>query len=641
MRQRLQERLAARPLLLDGGVGTLLQSLGAPVDTPLELLNLTDPARVQEVHKRYIQAGAEVITTHTFAASARALGPYGAEGKVREINRRAVRLAREVRELQGVHVLVAGSVGPLGEYLASTGLGRLTEEEALAMFAEQISALVEGGADLLTLETFGDLNEALLALRAARSVCDLPVLVQLAFDDDGRTALGQSAAEAVRALRAAGADAVGANCSTGPRGVLRAVQAMRRADPEAVLIARPNAGLPHRVQNRLFYATTPEYAARYARDAVDAGVTLIGGCCGMGPAHIAAMRAALDELAARQEAAAPGPSRIAVLAQPASGGPGSQPSPQGTSRVGGEAGFTSASPPGPRPSALAAKLAAGEFVVSVEMHPPRTHLTGAFLRAARAYKEAGIKFVNVVDSPMARVRMSSLMACGLLQQWVGLETIAHLTPRDRTLMGLQADLIGAHAMGVRAILCVTGDPHQSYITPGTVNVYDVDSIGMIRMLAGYNRGVDLRGNDIGRPTRFLIGGALNPNAPDLGLEVERFHQKVEAGMHFAMVQPVFDVRILTEMLDRLGRPSIPIIAGICPIHSYQHALLLHNEIPGIVLTDEVLERMRRAESRAEEEGIAIAREQLAAVRDVCQGVYIMPSYGRYEMALRVLEGQQL
>lgn len=637
----LTDRLARGPLLLDGGVGTLLQSMGATVDASVEMLNLTDPDRVRQIYKRYIEAGAQVLTSNSYNGSARGLEPFGAAGKTRDVNRSSVRLAREMRELQGEHVLVTGSMGPLTGYLESTGIGHVAADTARALFREQVSALVEGGADLITLETFSDLNEILLALQVVRSVCDLPVITMMTFDDDSRTAFGTTAAQAALALHGAGATAIGANCGSGPRGILKTVREMVAAVPEALVVAKPNAGWPHRTQNRLFFATTPEYAANFALEAVAAGARLVGGCCGMGPEHIAAMQVALQRLQIVREegATVEVPGRAAAVAPTLT--PARTPAPDpGDGHRGVEVTTDSAprrSPAG-KQTHLEARLSAGEFVISVEMHPPRTHLTGAFLRAAREYKGAGVELVNVVDSPMARVRMSSTLTSALLQERSGLETITHLTPRDRTLLGLQSELIGAHALGVRNILCVTGDPHQPNLAPGTVNVYDVDSLGMIRMLAGYNRGVDPKGNDIGQPAHFFIGGALNPNAPDLGLEVERFQQKLEAGMQFVMVQPVFDMAILTRLLDRLGRPPVPVIAGVCPIHSYQHALLLHNEIPGIRLTESVLERMRLAEASGEQEGLAIARELLAAARESCQGVYIMPSYGRHETALKVLQG---
>ncbi len=620
----LADRLAQGPVLLDGGVGSLLESIGGPVQEALELLNLSDPARVQTVHKRFIEAGAQVITTNTYAASARWLRPDGAADRVREVNRRAVRLAREVREIMGVDVLVSGSVGPLGEYMEGTSLGGLTPKRARAMFQEQISALVEGGVDIIALETFFDLNEILLALETARSVCDLPVMAMMAFDEDGKTALGHSAAEVALALRDAGAAAVGANCGNGPRSAANAVRAMREVVPGFPLIAMPNAGMPQRSHRRLHFPTGPEYAAAFAQEAVALGARLIGGCCGMGPEHIAAMAAAL-----KVEAKADAGARAAVSGQTA------------VVYRGGAAPETAAPTPTPLPegaeSVLARKIRNREFIISIEMHPPRTHLIGSFLKAAWEFREAGAEMVNLLDSPMARTRMSSLMACALIRQQVGLETISHLTPRDRTLLGLQSELIGAHALGVRNILCVSGDPHKGGLTLGTVNVYDVDSVGMVRMLAAYNRGVDVKGNDMGQPTQFLIGAALNPNAPDLELEIDRFHQKIAEGAHFIMVQPVWDIEALDHLLDRLGRPPVPVIAGICPIHSYQHALLLHNEIPGIRLTEEVLERMRRAEANAEQEGIAIARELLALARKRLQGAYIMPSYGRHWMALKVIE----
>lgn len=619
------ERLAQGPLLLDGGVGTLLESLGGPVTLSLELLNLSEPARVQSVHKRFIEAGAQVITTNSFSASAFGLRPYGAADKVREVNRRAARLAREARELLGVDVPISGSVGSLREYMEGTGLGNLTPTEARAAFDEQISALVEGGVDLIALETFSDLNEMLLALAAARSACDLPVVAMMAFDDDGRTALGFTAAEAAVALRDAGATVVGANCGTGPRAAINAVRAMAAAAPGLPLAAMPNAGMPHRSHGRLHFPTGTEYAAAFAQEAVAVGARLVGGCCGMGPEHIAAMAAVLKPDGVKSDPGA----RAAVAG------------PTPVERMG--AAVAEAVPAAPvalprgAESVLGTRIQNQEFIISIEMHPPRTHLIGSFLEAAREYRAAGVELVNIVDSPMARVRMDSLMACALVRQQAGLETITHLTPRDRTLLGLQSELIGAHALGVRNILCVTGDPHQGNVTLGTANVYDVDSIGMIRLLAGYNRGVDVRGNDMGQPTHFLIGGALNPNAPDLELEIERFHQKTEAGVHYIMVQPVWDLDLLDRLIDRLGRPKVPIIAGVCPIHSYQHALLLHNEIPGIRLTEAVLERMRKAGANAEQEGIAIARELLAAARGLCQGAYIMPSYGRHWMALKVIE----
>lgn len=609
-------------------MGTLLEASGAPESGSLELLTLADPALVQSVHTRYLEAGAQIITTNSFSASALGLKADGAADKVRHVNRQAARLAREARELLGVDALVSGSVGPLRDEDVALP-GRLSEKRARALLAEQISALVEGGVDLIALETFFDLDDALLALEVARSLCDLPVVAMLTFDDDARTAAGQTAAEAAAALWVGGAAAVGANCGTGPRGVLSAVRMMAEAVPGFPLAAMPNAGMPTRSHRRLFFPTGTEYAAAFAREAVALGARLVGGCCGMGPEHIAAMRAAIGvPEQARPVANGPG---VRVLSPDRPGAP-----PATWVQVPVAPPAPAVQPDG-RPSVLASKLAAREFVVSIEMHPPRTHLVGSFLKAGQEYRDAGVELVNIVDSPMARVRMSSLAACALVQERVGLETITHLTPRDRTLLGLQSELIGAYALGVRNILCVTGDPHRGNLQLGTVNVYDVDAIGMIKMLAGYNRGVDVKGSEMGQPTRFVIGGALNPNAPDLDLEIERFHQKVAEGVQYIMVQPVFDMEVLVRMLDRLGRPRVPIIAGICPIHSYQHALLLHNEIPGIRLTDEVLERMRKAESNAEQEGIAIARDLLAAAREVCQGVYIMPSYGRHWMALRVLE----
>lgn len=627
MANRFLSLLQERPLVCDGAMGTMLHAKGFPFGTCFEQLNLTDPAAVQEIHKAYVQAGADVIETNTYAGSRLHLEPFGLGDKVREINRKAARLAREVREFCGAETLVAGSVGPLGPLVGAPG--GLSAEAARALFTEQMAALVEGGCDLLILETFGDLREAILAFEAARALCDLPVVVQLTFGEDGRTVAGQLAADAARALSDLGAPVVGANCSVGPGKMTQIMAAMAAAvaGRGTFLAAQPNAGWPQRQGGRVFYPTRPDYFAEHAALMVaEHGVRLVGGCCGTAPEHIAAVAARLRGLGRAEE-----PAKVSVSASaPAAQSPRGNGSPHRG---------------GTRPSAGAAettlferKLAAGEFVVSMEMHPPRTHLTGAFLRAANAYQQAGVEIVNVVDSPMARVKMSSTLACALIQERTGLEAILHFTPRDRSLVSLQADLLGAHAFRVRNVLVIRGDPHLVGRLPGTVNIYDVDSIGLIHLIRQFTQGRDLLGNDIGRPAHFFVGGALNPNAPDLELEIDRFHRKVEAGMQFAMVQPVFDIAELERLVVRLGRPPIPILPGICPVHSYQHALLLHNEIPGIVLTEAALERMRRAGPNGEREGIAMARELLVAARQAgFAGVYIMPSYGRHEHGLAVLD----
>lgn len=620
MESRFLELLQQRPVVCDGAMGTQLHVRGFAFGTCFEHLNLTHPQVVQEVHKAYILAGADVIQTNTYAGSRLHLEAFGLGDQVREINRRAARLAREVREFCGTQTLVAGSVGPLGPLVGTPG--GLAAARAQALFTEQMAALIEGGCDLLVLETFGDLAEAVLALQAARALTSLPVVVQLTFGEDGRTVAGQLPGDVARTLADLGATVVGANCSVGPSKMAEIVAAMAGALPAGgpFLSAQPNAGWPQRHGGRIFYPTQPAYFAEHAARMVgEQGVRLVGGCCGTTPDHIAAIAARVQALAGT---AAPPPAP-AVEVRPPAPAAGEREQPKGA---------------GQQMTLFQRKLAAGEFVVSMEMHPPRTHLTGAFLRAARAYKEAGVSIVNVVDSPMARVKMAATLACVLLQERTGLETILHLTPRDRSLVSLQADLLGAHALRVRNVLVIKGDPHVVGRLPGTVNIYDVDSIGLIHVIHQFTRGRDLLGNDIGTPAAFFVGGALNPNAPDLELEIERFHRKVEAGMQFAMVQPVFDLDVLEQLVVRLGRPPIPILPGICPVHSYQHALLLHNEIPGITLTEAALERMRRAGANGEQEGIAMARELLVAARQAgFAGAYIMPSYGRHEHGLAVLE----
>jgi methionine synthase / methylenetetrahydrofolate reductase(NADPH) len=599
------ERLSRGLILADGAMGTMLYGKGVPYERCFEELILSKPAMVEEIHGAYIAAGAELIETNSFGANRLKLSDHGLGDRVREINLRAVKLARAARETAGVDVFVAGSVGPLGRPLEP--IGEVSLAEATALFEEQIGALLEGGADLILLETFGDLDELALAVRAARRVCDLPVVAQATFAEDSLTASGASPEEAVRTLRDLGADVVGVNCSVGPQPMLDVVQRML-AVGDVPVSAMPNAGLPARVGGRFLYFATPQYFAEYAVTFAHAGARIVGGCCGTTPAHISAMKAALAEARVVEDLR---PSWVAPTLEPDVVVPS------------GEA------------STLKPKLG-NDFVVSVEMDPPRGINPTKLLKAGAMLKEVGVDAVNIADSPMARVRMSALAMGFLVKQHLGLETIQHFTTRDRNLMAIQSELMGAHAVGLRTILALTGDPPRLGDYPGATAVYDVDAIGLIRILKRLNEGHDWKGNTIGEPTNFLIGCALNPTAEDLDLELERFEKKIEAGADFVMTQPLYDLETLLHTLDRVGKVEIPILLGVMPLQSSRHAEYLHNEVPGITIPDWARERMRRAGEHGMQEGVAMAREFLQEARSHVQGAYLMPSFGRFEQVAEIL-----
>ncbi|HEX6291737.1 MAG TPA: bifunctional homocysteine S-methyltransferase/methylenetetrahydrofolate reductase [Herpetosiphonaceae bacterium] len=603
------ERLQRAPLLADGAMGTQLYNHGVDFDQCFDALNLTNPRLVADIHRSYIEAGAELIETNTYGANRFKLEAHGLQDKVREINFRAMKIARDVREISGASVFIAGAVGPLGKLLEP--YGHITSDQARAAFSEQIGALLEQGADLLILETFSDLREIILAIEVARSISDLPIIAQMTFAEDGRTPLGHTPEEVVVKLRAVGVDIIGVNCSVGSQRVFNIVEAMHIAAPDVRLSAQPNAGFPTERHNRVFYPSSPEYMARYAKRMIEEiGVSLVGGCCGTTPEHIAAMHGMLHDLNPDAPAghvhhveAAPKPKAVTAQTEP---------------------------------TRLARALEAGEFVVSVEIDPPRGHNPRKCLEGAQMLKEAGVQFINVADSPMSRVRMSALAMCAMIQDRTGLETILHFTTRDRSLMGLQSDLLGAHAMNVRNILALKGDPPSLADYPGTKGVFDVDTIGLVQVISGMNRGVDTAGNDIGMPTTFNIGVALDVNAADPDWEINRLHQKIAAGAHFAMTQIAYDAEALRAFLERLGPPPIPLVLGLLPLQSYRQAEFLKNEVPGIAPTDEALRRMKLAGAEGRKEGVKMAQELLLEVKDLVSGVYIMPSFGRYEVAAEVL-----
>jgi len=616
---RLQQGI---PLLADGAMGTFLYDKGIPFDRSFDALNLSEPALVQSVHREYIRAGAEVIETNTFGANRFRLGAHGVTDSPRQINRAGAQIARNAREELGEPVFVAGAMGPLGRPVAP--LGTIPREEASDAYREQAEGLVEGGVDLIVIETQTDLSEALLAVDAVRSVtADLPLVVEMTYTEDGRTLHGTYPEDAVRAFAAKAVDVIGANCSVGPHELLEIVARYQRKTDRPIAVM-PNAGLPRLVNGRFIYLSSPEYFADYAVRFAEAGATLIGGCCGTTPTHVRRMKEALK------------------LRRAGSGAKSEEHAPRGTVVPESERKPATVeeahapSDPASR-SRLAAKIARREFVVSVEVDPPRGIRPRKMIEGATLLKTSGVDMINVADSPMARVRMSSIALATMIQNQVGIETILHFTCRDRNLMGIQSDLMGAHALGIRNILALTGDPPRAGDYPGTTAVFDVDSIGLIRVLRQLNAGMDLGGNSIGEPTRFVIGCAVNPSAENFDEELTRFRAKVEAGAEFAMTQPLYELTTLTRFLDAVGKPRIPVLLGLLPLQSHRHAEFLHNEVPGIVIPDPARRAMKEAGDRGIDVGIEMCLDLLVEARGLVEGAYLMPSFGRYEVVARVVE----
>ena len=613
MAHAFSRRLAAGPLLCDGATGTVLYARGVSPDACFDVLNLNDPALVQSVHRDYMAAGADCIETNTFGANRFKLAVHGLERQVREINRRGARLARDVRESMGRDVLVLGSIGPLGKYLAP--LGTVTDDEAREAFREQAEALLEGGVDAFVVETFSDLAEIGLAVEAVRAVTDLPIVAQMAFTDEAVTFMGRGAGEVARHLRSLAVQAIGANCSVGS-SVLHDV--LERMLPECgglPLAIQPNAGLPSRIGERLIYLSSPAYMAEYAGKMVEAGARLVGGCCGTTPQHTAAMREVLDRRAPARPRAA---------------------------RAAGRARVTPVHEPRPifkahAPTLLQRKLEAGDFVVTVELDPPRGHAVDKLVQGAKLLQERGVEIVDINDGSLGRVRMSVLATALLVRDSTGLDVNVHFTCRDRNLMGIQADLLGAHALDIRNILAMTGDPPRAGDYASATAVFDVDGIGLMEILRRMNEGQDATGNSIGEPTSFCVGAALNPAAEDVDRELTRLHRKVQAGARWLQTQPVYDLEALDRFLARAGGLPVPVLVGVLPLHSSRHAEFLHNEVPGITLPDPVRARMRDAGEHGLAAGIEMAQRLVADIRQRYAGAYLMPSFGRFEVVAEVLD----
>jgi len=602
-------------------MGTMLYSKGIFLNRSFDELNLTQPDLVAEVHQGYVRAGADVIETNTFGANRIKLGAFGLADRVHAINVQGAKIARHAARDQAY---VAGAIGPLG--IRVEPWGKTGVDEAEEYFREQARALVEGGVDLFILETFRDVNEMGAAIRAVRSVCDLPIVAQMTTEEDGNSLDGVAPETFVPDLEQRGADVVGLNCSVGPAAMLETIERMSRV-ARVRLSAQPNAGKPRDVEGRTLYLSSPDYMASYARRFISAGVRLVGGCCGTTPEHVRAIKASVRALAPGSPRAGSGSAHVNVRAtKDGEGAVAREPTP-------------AVAVPREQKSRMANALARGGFVVSVELVPPRGFDADALVEQARALKIRGVDLVNIPDGPRASARMSALSAAVLVQQQAGVETILHYACRDRNLLGMQSDLLGAHSMGIRNVLVVTGDPPKLGDYPDATAVFDVDSIGLTNVVTRLNHGLDIGGQPIGHPTAFHIGVAINPGAVNLEEELRRFAYKVEAGAEFAISQPVFDADALRAVLARVQRHGIPIIAGIMPFESVRHAEFMANEVPGVRVPEALIERMQRAEAdgRAAEEGLAIAREIATEIRPLVQGVQISTAPRAINMAVAGLE----
>jgi homocysteine S-methyltransferase len=608
-----RERLGKGILLLDGAMGTLLHGKGVEIDSCFDALNLTQPGLVEEIHRSYLQAGAEVIETNTFGANHFNLAEHGLAGQVAEINRAGVEIARRAIQAQG-RGYIAGSVGPLRVRLAP--FGRVSAEHAREAFAEQITALRDAGADVIILETFSDLYEIQEAIKAAKGVDpELPLVAEVTFTRDDRTLLGDTPTHVAEFLAALGADVIGVNCSNGPAQIARVVRLMQVAAPDMLFSAIPNAGWPEYIGGRVMYPAGPDYFANYAVNMRERGIALVGGCCGTTPDHIAAMRTALDD-----------PLRVGISMESAL-----------QVEVTEEEDVTTA------PSELAQKLAKGRFIISVEMSPPKGIATEKVVRAAQMLREAGADVINVSDSPMARMRMSPWAVCHLLQHDVGLETVLHFPTRGRNLLRVQGDLLATHALGVRNLFVVMGDPTHIGDYPDAADNYDIVPSGLVRLIkANLNQGRDWGGNKIGQPTNFLVGCALNLSQTEIEREVKVLRKKLDGGADFLITQPIFEIETydhFVEQYEKITRRKleVPVLVGLLPLYNARHATFLHHEVPGISIPEGIMKRITEAGDQSPQEGVKIAQELAEGLAKRAGGIYLMPQFGRYDLVAEVIE----
>ena len=603
-----------RVYVFDGAVGTRLYDKGVYINRSYDELNLVAPDLVREVHEEYIKAGADIIETNSFGATRHKLQPYGLETRLTEINIAAARIAREAA---GDRVYVAGAIGPLG--LRIEPFGPTSFDEARGMFREQVEALLEGGVDLFVLETFSELPVIEQAILAVRQLCDLPIIAQMTIQMDGNTTFGTTPEAFTVGLDELGVDVIGLNCGMGPNHVLNALDKMRPLTTKK-LSAQPNAGLPRDVQGRQFYMGSPEYMAEFSRRFVQSGAKFVGGCCGTTPTHIKLIAEAIRSVSPRQSISEARKQSATVASL----------TPHDIEVV-----------PAEDRSKWSRKIARGEFVTSVEVLPPKGCDADKTLDSIRLLKDAGVDGVNIPDGPRAQTRMSAQATAVLVEREIGIEAVLHYCCRDRNLLGMMSDLLGAAALGLHNLLIITGDPPKMGPYPDATAVFDIDAIGLTNMVSKLNHGLDIGNNPIGKPTAFSIGVGVNPGAVNLEEEIRRFEWKVEAGAEYAITQPVFDTEQLRSFLKKIEHVKIPIVAGIWPLVSFRNAEFLHNEVPGVNVTPEILERMRLASDKskeeAREEGILIARESLLEVSDVIQGVQVSAPFGNVKYALQVFD----
>lgn len=597
--------------LFDGAMGTMLYAKGVFINRCYDELNLRSAEIVFDVHKQYVRAGAEILETNTYGANRVKLRSFGLEDELRDINIAAVEIARKAA---GDSVYVAGAIGPLG--IRIEPYGPTAREEAREIFREQAAALRDGGVDLIILETFSNISEIEQGLLAVRDVCTLPVIAQMTIGNDGRTIYGDSPQTIAQRLDSAGADVIGLNCSVGPDIMLDAVEEMTPVTARKIS-CQPNAGLPRDIGGRKMYMASPDYMGKYAKRLIHKGVKFIGGCCGTTPEHIKLIADAVRPLSPRRNFV------VIERAAKENGDKGVEPVPLETRSNWGK------------------KIAHGEFVTTIEIVPPKGPNPEAMLKSIEAIKAGGVDGVNVPDGPRAQNRMGAIAVAALIQQRIGIETILHYCCRDRNLLGMHSDLLGCAALGLRNMLLITGDPPKMGPYPDATAVFDIDAIGLTNMVSLMNRGLDLGGNPFGEPTKFTIGVGVNPGHLDLDYELRRLEWKVKAGAEYAITQPVFDVQQLESFLKRIEQMRLPIVAGIWPLLSYRNAQFMNNEVPGVSVPDEVMERMRIASEKSKEhglrEGVAIARETLERVRDQVAGVQASAPLGRVDLALQVFE----
>lgn len=608
-----RERLLGPPILADGGMGTELYNRGVYVNRCFDELNIAQPELVISVHRDYLEAGAEIIATNTYGANRFKLIPHGLGEQVVSINRKGAEIARQALETSGKQAFIAGSIGPIGHRLAP--LGQIEPSEARQAFADQTKGLVEGGVDLISVETMIGPSELVAAVQAVRQVTDLPLIAQFTLTDWNETALGANIERMVHELKDLAVDVIGINCSIGPSKLLEAAKRLLELTDKPVSI-QPNAGELEQHEGRMICKTTPEYFAEYAKRMVLSGVKIVGGCCGSTPDHIRAMSAAL-------RAIAPELSDVKI--------PKSKSETKRPSKTHKITPYRELSP-------MAAKLEDGQFVFSVEINPPRSPSVKRVIERVKLLKENGVDLVNIPDGPRASARLSAMVLASALKREVGIDTILHYTCRDRNILGIQSDLLGAEVLGLDNILCVTGDPPKLGDYPMATAVFDVDAIGLLGIADNLNHSMDLVGNPIPRSTTFHLGCGVNPGAIDLELEIDRLHRKIENGARYVLTQPVFDEEIYFNFLDHAHIRKIPVLVGILPLASYRNAEFFHNEVPGMEVPQYIRDRLKSIEDREEgiTAGIEIAAQSLEKCAPRASGAYIMPPFGRTEMALKVI-----